>query len=157
MIYRADGLPIVRASSCCGSNNFGNINPYVQISFAGMKVCTIYEFQFLANRLCCLEATVFPSLYLSTCSFFPINLIDDTLLFSFVILLSFCEAEFYILRTHARSCDCIKAHRSLIQFLFSSLHRLRHESRSTLMNLVLMKKSYSKKCFLLYPTVSESL
>lgn len=35
-VYRADGLPDM--SSVCVKNDFQNINPYVQISFAGMKV-----------------------------------------------------------------------------------------------------------------------
>lgn len=36
VVYRADGLPDM--SSLCIKNDFENINPYVQISFAGMKV-----------------------------------------------------------------------------------------------------------------------
>ncbi|EFN77733.1 Otoferlin [Harpegnathos saltator] len=35
VIYRADGLPDM--SSLCSKSDFENINPYVQISFAGMK------------------------------------------------------------------------------------------------------------------------
>ena len=36
IVYRADGLPDM--SSLCRKTDFENINPYVQISFAGMKV-----------------------------------------------------------------------------------------------------------------------
>lgn len=36
VVYRADGLPDM--SSLCRKSDFENINPYVQISFAGMKV-----------------------------------------------------------------------------------------------------------------------
>lgn len=36
VVYRADGLPDM--SSLCIKGDFENINPYVQISFAGMKV-----------------------------------------------------------------------------------------------------------------------
>lgn len=37
VVYRADGLPDM--SSLCRKNDFENTNPYVQISFAGLKVC----------------------------------------------------------------------------------------------------------------------
>ncbi|XP_072763326.1 LOW QUALITY PROTEIN: otoferlin, partial [Anoplolepis gracilipes] len=43
IIYRADGLPDM--SSLCRKSDFENINPYVQISFAGMKGSTSEEWQ----------------------------------------------------------------------------------------------------------------
>ncbi|KAG7207640.1 hypothetical protein KM043_009260 [Ampulex compressa] len=36
VVYRADGLPDM--SSFCAKNDFENINPYIQISFSGMKL-----------------------------------------------------------------------------------------------------------------------
>ncbi|EFN60493.1 Fer-1-like protein 4 [Camponotus floridanus] len=42
-VYRADGLPDM--SSLCRKSDFENINPYVQISFAGMKGSTSEEWQ----------------------------------------------------------------------------------------------------------------
>lgn len=50
-IYRADGLPDM--SSFCMKNDYENINPFVQISFAGMKVNWIHlhTFPFEVNLL----------------------------------------------------------------------------------------------------------
>lgn len=59
-IYRADGLPDM--SSFCMKNDYENINPFVQISFAGMKVNWIhlYTFPFELN-LPFIQYLIFPA------------------------------------------------------------------------------------------------
>nr|XP_012151304.1 PREDICTED: otoferlin-like [Megachile rotundata] len=62
-IYRADGLPDM--SSLCVKNDFQNINPYVQISFAGMKGRTSEEWQTYAPRFN--EKITFKEMFPSLC------------------------------------------------------------------------------------------
>lgn len=46
-IYRADGLPNRKSNIYCG-NLKNNINPYIQVSFAGMKVSQLLIFNFFS-------------------------------------------------------------------------------------------------------------
>ncbi|XP_076243958.1 fer-1-like protein 6 [Calliopsis andreniformis] len=50
VIYRADGLPDM--SSLCVKSDFENINPFVQISFAGMKVRLLRRYDFSFYLFC---------------------------------------------------------------------------------------------------------
>nr|XP_034175477.1 otoferlin-like [Osmia lignaria] len=62
-IYRADGLPDM--SSVCVKNDFQNINPYVQISFAGMKGWTSEAWQTYEPRFN--EKITFREMFPSLC------------------------------------------------------------------------------------------
>ncbi|XP_015435492.1 PREDICTED: otoferlin-like [Dufourea novaeangliae] len=62
-IYRADGLPDM--SSMCYKSDFENINPYVQISFAGMKGTTSEAWQTYGPRFN--EKITFKEMFPSLC------------------------------------------------------------------------------------------
>ncbi|XP_076223010.1 otoferlin [Nomia melanderi] len=62
-IYRADGLPDM--SSMCMKTDFENINPYVQISFAGMKEKTSEAWQTYSPRFN--EKIIFKEMFPSLC------------------------------------------------------------------------------------------
>ncbi|KAK9306192.1 hypothetical protein QLX08_003081 [Tetragonisca angustula] len=62
-IYRADGLPDM--SSLCMKNDFENINPFVQISFAGMKETTREAWQTYRPRFN--EKITFREMFPSLC------------------------------------------------------------------------------------------
>ncbi|XP_076648742.1 otoferlin [Halictus rubicundus] len=62
-IYRADGLPDM--SSMCSKIDFENINPYVQISFAGMKGTTSEAWQTFGPRFN--EKIIFREMFPSLC------------------------------------------------------------------------------------------
>ncbi|XP_076670742.1 otoferlin [Andrena cerasifolii] len=62
-IYRADGLPDM--SSVCVKSDFQNINPYVQISFAGMKGSTSEAWQTYGPRFN--ERITFKEMFPSLC------------------------------------------------------------------------------------------
>ncbi|XP_076634575.1 otoferlin [Colletes latitarsis] len=62
-IYRADGLPDM--SSVCTKSDFENINPYVQISFAGMKGSTSEAWQTYGPRFN--EKITFKEMFPSLC------------------------------------------------------------------------------------------
>ncbi|XP_078046839.1 otoferlin [Augochlora pura] len=62
-IYRADGLPDM--SSVCSKTDFENINPYVQISFAGMKGTTSEAWQTYGPRFN--EKIIFREMFPSLC------------------------------------------------------------------------------------------
>ncbi|CAK9828332.1 Fer-1-like protein 6 [Anthophora retusa] len=62
-IYRADGLPDM--SSLCVKNDFENVNPFVQISFAGMKETTSQAWQIYGPRFN--ERIIFKEMFPSLC------------------------------------------------------------------------------------------
>ncbi|KAG5335930.1 OTOF protein, partial [Acromyrmex charruanus] len=59
IVYRADGLPDM--SSLCRKTDFENINPYVQISFAGMKGTTSEAWQTYCPKF--YEAIIFKEMF----------------------------------------------------------------------------------------------
>ncbi|XP_071649969.1 otoferlin [Temnothorax longispinosus] len=59
IVYRADGLPDM--SSLCRKTDFENVNPYVQISFAGMKGSTSEAWQTYSPKF--YEAIIFKKMF----------------------------------------------------------------------------------------------
>ncbi|XP_025075892.1 otoferlin-like [Pogonomyrmex barbatus] len=63
VVYRADGLPDM--SSLCRKTDFENVNPYVQISFAGMKGSTSEAWQTYSPKF--REAIIFKEMFPVLC------------------------------------------------------------------------------------------
>ncbi|XP_039312849.1 otoferlin [Solenopsis invicta] len=63
VVYRADGLPDM--SSLCRKTDFENVNPYVQISFAGMKGSTSEAWQTYSPKF--YEAIIFKEMFPVLC------------------------------------------------------------------------------------------
>ncbi|XP_067216226.1 otoferlin-like isoform X2 [Linepithema humile] len=63
IVYRADGLPDM--SNLCRKNDFENINPYVQISFAGIKGSTSEIWQTYSPRFH--EGIIFKEIFPALC------------------------------------------------------------------------------------------
>ncbi|EZA54735.1 Otoferlin [Ooceraea biroi] len=63
VVYRADGLPDM--SSLCRKSDFENVNPYVQISFAGMKGSTSEAWQTYSPKFH--EGVVFKEMFPVLC------------------------------------------------------------------------------------------